>query len=123
MELFQTPLSEGCFSLNRIHGRCSGTESHPDKKSEGQKGAKADLSCSVLSGVSNSFRFLAEALSQCEAVGMAELWQGFLAGSDAEPGHRETRWAWQQDKAPGWEESCRPAQEQGPGHNPALSQR
>lgn len=59
LELFQTPVPEGCFSLNRINGRCSGTESHPDeKKKEEQNSAKDDLSCIMLSGVSNSFRFL-----------------------------------------------------------------
>lgn len=37
--LFQTPLLEGCISLNRINDGCSGTESHADEKKE-QNSAK-----------------------------------------------------------------------------------
>lgn len=76
MELSQTPLPEGCLSLNRMNGRCSGTESHADEKKWGTKQCKGWSQ--LLSGVSNSFRLLVEATSWCEALGMAEFWQGLL---------------------------------------------
>lgn len=124
MKLFQSPLLEGCLSLNRINGRCSGTESHPDEKNREQNSAKDDLSCSVLSGVSNSFRFLVEDSSWCKAFGMAEFLTGILCGvwccsldteKPGECGSRGRLWAGR--KAAGLH------REQGPGHNPALSQR
>lgn len=50
------------------------------KKYEEQNSAKDDLSCGMLSGVSNSFRFLVENFSRCEALGMAEILTGILSG-------------------------------------------
>lgn len=96
----------------------------PRWKNEEQNSARDDLSCSVLSGVSNSFRFLVEHFSQWEALGLAEFLTGILSGvcccnlHTEKPGDRGSRGRlWAGRKAAGLH------REQGPGHNPALSQR
>lgn len=94
------------------------------KKNEEQNSAKDDLSCSMLSGVSNSFRFLVEDFSQWEALGMAELLTGILSGvwcynlDTEKPGEHGSRGRLQAGRKPAGLH-----REQGPGHNPALSQR
>lgn len=55
----------------------------PDEKNEEQNSAKDDLSCSVFSGVSNSFTFLVETSHGAKHLEWLRFWQGFLAGSDA----------------------------------------
>lgn len=79
-ELFPTPLLEGCISLNRINGGCSGTESHADEKNKEQNGAKGACSRSVYCGTRNSSMFLAQVFSRFEALGMAEYLSAFLSG-------------------------------------------
>lgn len=79
-ELFQTPLLERCLSLNRINRGCSAQKATQMQKNKEQNSAKDVLSCPVLSGVSNSFRFLVEDFSWCEALGMAKLLTGILIG-------------------------------------------
>lgn len=102
-EVFQTPLLEGCISLNRTNGGCSGTESHADEKSKEQTSAKDAFSCSVFFGASNSFRFLVRDFSRFEALGMAESPSAFLSGAQccSLSRHKESRRAWRQGEGLG----------------------
>lgn len=94
------------------------------KKNEKQNSAKDGLSCSVLCGVSNSFRFLVKDFSRREALGMAEFLTGILSGvgccnlDTEKPGERGGR-----GRLRGGRKAAGLHREQGSGHNPASSQR
>lgn len=95
------------------------------KKTKEQNSAKDAFSCSVFSGVSNSFRFLVQVFSWFEAPGMAEC-QHFLAESDAAT-FLDTKKAGEcsgRERHRAREEGCRSAQgEQCPDRNTGLFQR
>lgn len=63
---FQTLLLEGCISLNRINGGCSGTESHADEKNQGTKQRKG---CFQLQRV-----FWGEQFLQVSSAGLLMVW-------------------------------------------------
>lgn len=98
MELFQTPLLEGCLSLNRVNDRFSGTESHPAEKETRNKTVQRMISAAVCS--------LGWAIPQVSGGGRVTEWStrdgwalpGIPGGIWCWTWHREARGAWQQGR-------------------------
>lgn len=102
-ELCQPPLLAGCIALHKINGGCSGKKATRMKKNKEQSSGKDSFSWSVFSGVSSSFRFLAQDFSRFGAHGMAESLSAFPSGDRCcdHSRHKGARQAWREERS--WE--------------------